>query len=60
MPNTTDYDVSFKEIQQIPSIFGNCYSLSAAWIIHYLFDTARVYTIVKITLKQNYILLYIS
>ena len=27
---------------------------------HYLFDTSRVYTIVKITLKQNYIQLYVS
>ena len=29
-------------------------------IIHYLFDTSRVYTMVKITLKQNYIQLYVS
>ena len=27
---------------------------------HYLFDTSRVYTIVKILLKQNYIQLYVS
>ena len=29
-------------------------------VAHYLFDTSRVYTIVKITLKQNYIQLYVS
>ena len=29
-------------------------------VSHYLFDTSRVYTIVEITLKQNYIQLYIS
>ena len=28
--------------------------------IHYLFGTSRVYTTVKITLKQNYIELYVS
>ena len=28
--------------------------------IHYLFDTSHVYTIVKITLKQNYIQLSVS
>ena len=32
----------------------------ALWGIHYLFDTSSVYTIVKITLQQNYIQLFVS
>ena len=34
--------------------------LAVTPFIHYLFDTSRVYTIVKITLKQNYMQLYVS
>ena len=71
MLNFLNVDGLFPKIQHIFNLQKNSKFLETPHItsvqycedcsfFHYLFDTSRVYTIVKITLKQNYVQLYVG
>ena len=49
--NATTHCAEFEAVGSLGNIANNGSQNS---FIHYLFDTSRIYTMVKITLKQNY------